>query len=68
MMAVNVLSLFTIPGVVEADRAALSVAFVAIKTRNVLRASQQPHPGFVPPDIPDNAAIAGPQSDYDFYV
>ena len=67
-MAVNVLSLFTIPGVIEADRAALSVSLVAVKTRNVIRASHRPDPGIIPPDIPDNAAIAGPQSDYDFYA
>ena len=67
-MAVNVLSLFTIPGVLEPDPALLSMAYIPVKTYNTMRASELPDPGIIRPDIPDNVAIAGPQSDYDFYV
>ena len=67
-MAVNVLSLFTIPGVLGADRAQLSQALVALKIRNVLRAEQRPYPSIPRPDIPDNADIVGPDSDFNYWA
>lgn len=67
-MAVNVLSLFTIPGVLNADRAQLSQALVALKIRNVLRAEQRPYPSIPRSDIPDNVDIVGPNSDFNYWA
>lgn len=67
-MSVDVLHVFSIPGVVQADRAALSAALVALKTRNAIRAAHQPFPSVIRPDIPDNLAIVGPDSDFDHYA
>ncbi len=67
-MAVNVLSLFTIPGVVGADRAQLSLGLVVLKVRNVLRAEHQPHPSIPRWDISDNVDIVGPDSDYNYWA
>lgn len=65
----DVLSLFTIQGVLgPPDRAQLSLAYIPVKTYNVIRAAKLPDPGIIRPDIPDNVAIAGPLGDYDFYV
>lgn len=67
-MAVNVLSLFTIPGAMEADRAQLSSALVALKVRNTMRAAERPFPSIPKQDIPDNADIVGPDSDYNYWA
>ena len=68
-MAVNVLSLFTIPGAGGgADKATLSSALIAEKVRNTLRAESRPFPGIIKPDIPDNVDIVGPDSDYDYWA
>lgn len=42
--------------------------FLPIKTFNVERAERIYRPGIVLADNPDNAAIAGPDSVYDYYV
>ncbi len=67
-MTTDVLSLFTIPNLATPDRAALSMALVPIKTRDVIRASGESHPSILRPENPDNLAIVGPDSDYDHYV
>jgi hypothetical protein len=67
-MAVNVLSLFTIPGVLGADRAQLSQALVALKVRNVLRAELRPYPSIPRWDIADNVDIVGPNSDFNYWA
>lgn len=67
-MTVDVLSLFTIANLATPDRAALSIAFAPIKTRDAIRASHQPFPSIPRAENPDNLAIAGPDSVYDHYV
>jgi hypothetical protein len=67
-MAVNVLSLFTIPGALQADRATLSSALVEEKVRNTLRAQSRPFPAIPRPDIPDNVDLVGPDSDYNYWA
>jgi len=67
-MAINVLSLFTIPGALQADRAELTSALVALKVRNTMRAEARPFPSIPKWDIPDNADIVGPNSDYDYWA
>jgi len=67
-MAIDVLSLFTIPNLTAPDRAVLSTALIPVKTRDVIRASHEPFPSILRPENPDNLAIVGPDSDYDHYV
>jgi hypothetical protein len=68
-MAVNVLSLFSITGAGGgADRATLSSALIAVKVRNTMRAAERPFPSIPKPDIPDNADIVGPDSDYNYWA
>lgn len=68
-MAVNVLSLFTIPGAGGgADKATLSGELLAVKVRNTLRAQARPFPSIPRWDIPDNADIVGPDSDYNYWA
>ena len=67
-MIVDVLQVFSIPGVVDADRAQLSGALIAIKTRNMLRAAHQAFPSIPRVENADNLAIVGPDSDFDHYA
>ena len=64
----DVLQLFAIAGPPAANSASILTGFLPVKTWNVERADRQPHPGRLRPDNPDNAAVAGPDSIYDYYV
>jgi hypothetical protein len=64
----DVLDLFTIPGVVAADKIQLAIAFQPVKTWNYMREAHRAHPGILLPDNPDNADIAGPHSAYDYFA
>ncbi len=64
----DILQLFTIPGVVTADKTQLTAAFVPVKTWNLERAERLYRPGIVLADVPDNADVAGPDSVYDYYA
>jgi hypothetical protein len=64
----DVLQLFTIANVVQADRTQLAVAFQPVKTWNLERAAHAAHPGRVVPGNADNLDVAGPYSAYDEYA
>ena len=64
----DVLDLFSIPGLIQADKIQLAIAFQPVKTWNYEREARRAHPGLTHPDNPDNADIAGPDSVYDHYA
>lgn len=64
----DVLKLFTIDGVLAADRTQLTTAFLPVKTWNLERFEARMRPGTPVAGNEDNLDIAGPDSAFDHYV